>query len=194
MYVEGRAVDGIDLFGLKKKLVELYDDFGNKCCSDEMKLIVKYTLRPFTKNHQVGHSFIYCPTIGYRGKYPAGNPVISNGEIRDDESLYKQYKQTDRLVIEASYKACPTSYKKMAKFIKEESENPGKYILSGAQCEDWVNYVIESSKTSEERKQDPRINVKKSALQMPGTPDLDIKDVEETERQSFFILRYGFKF
>ncbi len=188
-----------DIIGLKEnnKTKQVQDDFGRKCCENQMQYIIKYTLKPFTRGHTVGHSFMYCPTVGYRGKYPAGNPLISDGVIKDDIELYKEYTKPEnasRLIINAQYRACPESYANMARMIDSETKHPGKYVLAGAQCENWVDGMIDANKTSEKKEQEPKRTTKSAAFQMPGTPNKDIRDLDDAERTDFFIFSWGFEF
>ena len=121
-----------------------YDAFGEFCCLDEMLNIVKYVIGTGTPGHLVGHAFISCPTSGTWGKYPkyrGVGVVIGPGEIRDDSGLLKE-KGIQRYLNKTEYKACPGSYKKMARLIRDARMSPDIYSLSGAQCNDWVNELL----------------------------------------------------
>ena len=168
-FSENNASMFFDILGLKRVSYTI-DDFGVWCCSDKIKNITKYVLKPFTKGHTVGHAFISCPIAGTRGKYPKGNSLISGGDIRDDSSLLDQYKDTDRL-IKRDYRACPESYQKMAKMIQAEEKHPGTYVLAGAQCEDWVDELLKKTDSRKPSKDDP---IKQGGLfHLPGSPKHD---------------------
>ena len=198
LFVKNSSIVFTDTIGLKSDKTKIMeDDFGRKCCKNRMKIIIKYTLKPFTKKHIVGHSFIYCPSVGYRGKYPEGNLPYSTQEIKDDSTLYYEYAKQEnrsRLIISGKYRACPESYEKMANLIKHETDYPDKYILAGAQCENWVDYLIKATKTSDKKRQEPKQEQKDSILQMPGTPKQNVRNLDKVERRSLSIFLWGTNF
>ena len=172
-------------------IVYRIDDFGRSCNEKLMGEISMYTLKPFTKGHMVGHSFIHCPTVGYVGKYPKGFPLISEGELIDDGPLFDDPALKKRLVKVASYRACPETIKVMAKHIENFDEI---YVLAQAQCEDWALNIIEISKTEAYRSEYEK-NPRKGALfQFPGTERPRVKDLDETQRRSFWLFNFSWRF
>ncbi len=167
------------------------DDFGRTCDKKTMKNVIVYTLKPLTKSHIVGHSFIYCPSVGYRGKYPTRNSIISAGQIKDDVSIYKQYRDSNRLRKLATYRACPETIEVIAKHIKNTDEI---YVLAQAQCEDWVFNIIEKSMTESYRKMSNKEPRKGSLFQFPGSDRPKIRDIDRTDRESFRLINISFRF
>ena len=162
----------LDILGLDVISITI-DSFGVSCCTKDVKKITKYVLKPGTKGHTVGHAFISCPLAGIKGKYPKGNPVASEGEIRDDSALLNQYQNTDRLEKQ-EYSACPESYQKMAKMIQQEEKHTSPYVLSGAQCENWVDDLLKKTNTRKPSKKDP---IRQEALfHAPGAKKYDPRD------------------
>lgn len=172
-------------------IVYRIDDFGRSCNEKLMGEISMYTLKPFTEGHMVGHSFIHCPTVGYVGKYPKGFPLVSEGELRDDGPLFDDPTLKERLVKVASYRACPETIKVMAKHIENFDEI---YVLAQAQCEDWALNIIEISKTEAYRSEYEKNPRKGALLQYPGTERPRVKDLDETQRRSFWLFNFSWRF
>ena len=129
------------------------DDFGEKCCKNEIMLVKKYVLLPCTSGHMVGHSFLQIPGQNCVGKYPSSTNIgmgilesiwnallalISPAQIQDDSNLFSEC-SPERIPVENVFRACPRSLEKLRALTTSYS---GVYILSNSQCDNWSDDIL----------------------------------------------------
>jgi hypothetical protein len=147
-YVSNSSQNLTDPFGLCPP-DKVADDAGRCCCKNEMKTIKKYQILPGTRGHLVGHEFIYCPTLGSRGKYPAkgfpknfyGPGIIKN----DDDTLEAMKKNLPDRIQHEDFKACPESVNKIKNRLVHDENHPTNYFLFGSQCARFADDVLEDA-------------------------------------------------
>ena len=124
------------------------------CCQNELVFHVsKNVLKPFTRGHKVGHSFLQVPGIGYVGKYPSSLretdsflasiwnkflSFISFAQIQNDGDLVAEC-APENFIVEQVYRVCPKS---LMKLKNQTASYFGLYVLSNSQCDNWCDSML----------------------------------------------------
>lgn len=70
--------------------------------------------------------------------------------------------------------------------IKAEEENPGTYVLAGAQCEDWVDELL---RKTDSRKTSNDAPIHQGGLfHLPGSPKFDPLNNSAWHKDTHFIF------